>query len=143
MPSIPVRLLLGFLAAAIAVVTVHQSIVFLLDASGLITRQAWSTAPHGPLQVPTIVNSTFWGGLWGALLGLIYDRFPGRSAWLKGLLFGWMMYIVSNSTLLPLIKGQPLFFDFQWNQALAVFLILSGFGMATAILYDWLRQRFA
>ncbi len=141
MPSALKKPVLGFIAAALAVLTVHQSIVFLLDVSGLITRQAWSLAPTGPLQVPTIVNGVFWGGLWGSLMALVYHKIPGGAAWLKGLLFGWMMYIVSNSTLLPLIKGNPMFFGGDVNQALAVFLILSGFGITTALIYNWLQGR--
>lgn len=139
---VPIKsLALGFLAAALAVVTVHQSIVYLLDASGLISRQAWSMAAHGPLQVPAIVNGMFWGGLWGSLLAVLYDRLPTNAAWLKGLIFGWGVYVLSNNLILPILKGQPLFYGGNFNQLLSVFLILSGFGMATALIYNWLRGR--
>jgi hypothetical protein len=136
----PSNLALGFFAAAIAVVTVHQSIVFILNETGLISRTAWSMAPHGPLAVPSLLNAVFWGGLWGALLVLLYDNLPGRGPLPKGLLFGWAIYLFSNNIILPLIKGQPLFYGGDVNQLLAVFLILSGFGMATAFIYSLLRR---
>jgi hypothetical protein len=131
----------GFLAAALAVVTVHQSIVFGLDSAGIIKRAAWSLEPMGPLQIPTLLNSMFWGGLWGAVLALVYPKLPGSAAWLKGLVFGWLIYVLSNNLILPLIKGKPLFFGGDFNQLLSVFLILSGFGIATAVIYNALRSR--
>jgi phosphotransferase system glucose/maltose/N-acetylglucosamine-specific IIC component len=135
------NLVTGFVAAAIAVLTVHQSIVFGLDSAGVISREAWSVKPHGPLQIPTILNSVFWGGLWGSVLALLYNKLPGSAAWIKGLLFGWLIYFFSNNLILPLIKGNPLFFGGDLNQLAAVFLILSGFGMATAIIYNAFRVR--
>jgi hypothetical protein len=130
------RVFAGFLSAAIAVLTVHQGLVFLLDASGLISRQAWSLAPHGPLQVPSLLNAVFWGGLWGSVLALVYDIVPGRAAAIKGLVFGWMIYLFSNNLILPILKGTPLFYGGDLNQLLAVFVILSGFGATTAIIYN-------
>lgn len=131
----------GFAAAAIAVVTVHQSIVFGLDSGGIIKRAAWSLDPVGPFQLPTILNSIFWGGLWGAVLALVYPKLPGSAAWFKGLVFGWLIYLLSNNLILPLIKGKPLFYGGDTNQLLSVFLILSGFGAATAVIYNALRSR--
>jgi hypothetical protein len=140
--AVPFRnVVTGFVAAAIAVLTVHQSIVFALDNIGFIDRDAWSLAPHGPFQIPTIVNAVVWGGLWGALFALLFSKLPGQAAWLKGLLFGWMIYLFSNNLILPLIKGNPLFFGGNINQLVAVFLILSGFGIATAVIYNALRVR--
>jgi hypothetical protein len=131
----------GFAAAAIAVVTVHQCIVFGLDSAGIIKRAAWSLDPVGPFQIPTILNSIFWGGLWGAVLALVYPKLPGSAAWLKGLVFGWLIYLLSNNLILPLMKGKPLFYGGDTNQLLSVFLILSGFGAATAVIYNALRNR--
>ena len=130
---------MGFIAAAIAVVLVHQSIVFLLNTAGIWDKAPWSTAPTGPWGVPSILNSIFWGGLWGAVLALAFNTLPGTATWLKGLFFGWMIFLVSNCVVLPLIKGQPLFYSFDPAKLLSVFLILSGFGIATALIYERLR----
>lgn len=61
------NLLFGFIAGAIAVVVVHQSVVYALVATGMLpaTSIPWNLKPYGPLGVPTVVNTMFWGGLWG------------------------------------------------------------------------------
>lgn len=134
------NLTVGFVAAAVAVVSVHQAIVWLLDASGLIERQAWSMAPVEPWGVPTLVNAMFWGGLWGAVMAALFDSLPGRTTLQKGLLFGWAIFAFANCLLIPLIKGSPLIYGFDLAKLLSVFLILSGFGIASALIYDWMRR---
>ena len=144
------RLALGFIAAAVAVVVAHQVIIFLLTKAGILPAAtvAWNMKPYGPFNVPTLVNSMFWGGLWGALFGLIHERLPGGALWLKGLVYGLLIVIVSNWTLLPLIRralgvtnaAQIAFFSgFDPMRMLAVLLILGGFGIGTGIIYGLLR----
>lgn len=153
--------LLGFIAGALAVVTAHQGIIFLLAKYGFTihtglgvgekftfglpsSTQTWSFAPYGPLGVPTIVNQMFWGGLWGALYALIHDKVPGTMDWLKGVIYGLIITVISNWTLLPLIRralgvtnpGQTaLFSGGDPNRMISVALILSGFGLACALIY--------
>ena len=146
------RIVFGFIAATLAVVTLHQVIVWALGPGlGAInwlpsTSRAWSTAPFGPLGVPLIVNSMFWGGLWGALYGLIHEKLPGGSPVVKGLVYGLSIVVISNWLLLPLIKGQifgqanqVLFAGYVPTRLAAGALILSGFGIATAVFYRLLR----
>ncbi len=135
----PYTLLLGFLAAAISVIVVHQGIVFALNKAGIWPAKPWSMAPIGPYKVPTIVNSVFWGGLWGVVFAAIQRYIPGDTVWQQGLVFGWLMALVSNFTILPLIKGQPLFMGSDARKIAIVLAILSGFGIATALLFRWLR----
>lgn len=135
----PVDLLIGFLAAALAVLFVHQSIVLVFNKAGWIATKPWSTQPIGPWGAPTIVNSLFWGGLWGVVYALIEKHLPGSASWIKGWIFGVGMALVSNFTLLPLIKSQPLFMGGDGKKIAAVLAILSGFGIATALLFDLLR----
>ena len=142
--------LMGFVAAAIAVVIAHQGMVYLLASQGILppTSVAWSTKPIGPWNVPTIVNSIFWGGLWGALFGLIHDKLPGGALWLKGLLYGLAIVVVSSWFLVPLIKGQIFSVPNQVFFAggvplrlLAGALILGSFGLVTGIIYGLLNGR--
>ncbi|MFM9938827.1 MAG: hypothetical protein ACKVP7_04950 [Hyphomicrobiaceae bacterium] len=146
--SIGLNLLLGFIAAAIAVVTVHQGIVFVLTQIGLIKGTPWSLSPIKPWGMPQIVNSMFWGGLWGVLFAVIHDKLPGGAMWLKGLIFGLIITVISNWTLLPLIKGhvfgqpnQILFAGWDPTRMLATVLILTGFGIATGIIYGLIARR--
>lgn len=131
--------LIGFLAAAIAVVVAHEVILFFLNAASILPVKPWSMEPVGPYQVPKIVNSIFWGGLWGVVYVFVQPYLPGAHAWERGLIFGILIALVSNFTLLALVKGQPLFMGYDGTRIVAVLVILAGFGAATGILYEKLR----
>jgi len=73
---------------------------------------------------------------------MLYDWVPGGAAWLKGLIFGFCIVLISNWTLLPLIKGrlfgqpnQVLFGGFNPQRMLIVLAILGAFGLGLGILY--------
>jgi hypothetical protein len=139
------NLLMGFIAAAIAVVTAHEIIDLLLLKAGLFPRVPWSMAPAAVTGVPQIVSDVFWGGLWGVLFVLIEDRLPGGSLTLKGLIFGIVgPALIGVFILLPLITGRfPLFFGGDPKLIVSVLLILAGFGAAMGWLYGLLTSRVA
>jgi hypothetical protein len=141
------NVVLGFIAAAIAVVTVHQAILFGLTAAGLAKAEPWSLKPMGPFGVPTLLNNMFWGGLWGAVFGAIWHWVPGNTMWIKGLVFGVLITIVSNWTLLPLIRGkllglpnQALFAGGDPQRMLVTLLVVGGFGAALGLIYGWIAR---
>lgn len=147
------RIVLGFLAAAISVLVVHQGIVYVLGMSGMTRGVPWNLQPikYGPLPwLPLLANSVFWGGLWGVVFALVYDRLPGGMAWLKGLIFGILVVIFSNWIFLPLIRQyafnyppQPLFAGFNGSNPMVLlpgFLILAGFGLGLGIIYGLLAR---
>jgi hypothetical protein len=143
------RIVLGFIAAAISVLVVHEGIIYLLNAGGYIPSQGWSMTPAiPPWGVPRLVNNVFWGGLWGVLFALLYNWIPGGMAWLKGLIFGLFIVVVSNWILLPLIKGQvfgqanQVLFN-AWNpqRMLIVAVIIGGFGLGLGIIYGLIGPR--
>jgi hypothetical protein len=137
------RIALGFLAGAISVVVAHEGTISLLHAAGYIPTSGWSMTPAiPPWGVPRLVNNVFWGGLWGILFALLYERVPGGMAWLKGLIFGLGIVLVSNWILLPLIKGrlfgqpnQVLFGGWNPQRMLIVLAILGAFGVGLGIAY--------
>jgi hypothetical protein len=146
MQGIAGRIMLGFVAAAISVVVVHEGIILLLSHYGLIRSTAWGMQPIPPWGVPRLVNNIFWGGLWGILFALIYDWIPGGASWLKGLIFGLCIVVVSNWIMLPLIKGrvfeqsnQVLFNGWNPQLMLAVACIVGGFGLGLGIIYGILH----
>jgi hypothetical protein len=137
------RIVLGFLAGAISVLVAHEGTIYLLHAAGYIPTNGWSMTPAiPPWGVPRLLNNVFWGGLWGVLFALLYERVPGGMAWLKGLIFGLCIVLISNWTLLPVIKGrlfgqpnQVLFGGWNPQRMLIVLAILGAFGLGLGIVY--------
>jgi hypothetical protein len=146
----PAALAMGFIAAAIAVVTVHQAIVYGLVQGKFLpaTSQAWSVRPVPPYGVPAIANSVFWGGLWGMLFAAVWPKLPGGAMWVRGLIFGLLMVVFSNWLLVPFVKGvlfkipnQPFFGGLDPSRMLATALIVGGFGLTLGLIYGMLQKR--
>jgi hypothetical protein len=106
MPSAQMRAFLGFVAAAISVLTFHQGMVALLHEFGLAPFGPYRTTPVPPFGLPTIVSLCFWGGLYGAVFGLALPRFTWP-AWLCGLILGVIAALVGLFIVAPL-KGLPI-----------------------------------
>lgn len=68
------RTLAGFLLGVLAVLTFHQAAIGVMHAYGLVANPPFRLNPVGPLGVPAIANSAFWGGLWGVAIFLATDR---------------------------------------------------------------------
>jgi hypothetical protein len=137
------RVLLGFVAGAIAVVTAHEIICFILNKAGLFPRVPWSLKPSAKTGIPQIVSDMIWGGLWGCLFALLFAQLPGGSATLKGVIFGIVgPALIGVFILVPLITGRfPLFFGFDPKPLGSVLLILAGFGAAMGWIYGLLVAR--
>jgi hypothetical protein len=136
------RLVVGFVSAVLAVVLVHQSMVWVLTWIGLIKSTPWGLAPVPPFGVPMLINGMFWGGLWGALYGLIHERLPGGVSAIRGLVYGLAILVVSNWLALPFIRGQLLgqkgqvfFAGFDPQRMLAGALILAAFGIGLGVIH--------
>ena len=106
MPAAPMRAFLGFVAAAIAVLTFHQGMVAALHSVGWAPLAPYRTTPVPPFNVPVIVSLCFWGGLYGAVFGLAMPRFTWP-AWLCGVILGVIAATVGMFIVAP-IKGLPL-----------------------------------
>lgn len=143
MPStLPKALAIGFIAGAAAVPLFHQGMVLILHLAGQIPSFPWSTRPVPPFGVPTLLNQMFWGGLWGALFAAVADATPGRSLWVKGVVFGLFgPWLLGNGLLVPSIKGGPLFFGFAAPRMMIGAAIGAAFGLGLALIYGLLRSR--
>ncbi|NJO33911.1 MAG: hypothetical protein HC869_12980 [Rhodospirillales bacterium] len=78
---------------------------------------------------------------------MIYEQLPGGTAWLKGLIYGLLIVVVSNWILLPLIKGQifgqpnqVLFGGWNPQRMAATAIILGAFGLALGAIYGLMRR---
>lgn len=73
------RIAVGFLAAVLSVLVFHQGMILLLRETGLFgfprTSIVWNLAANPrAFGLPTLVNLCFWGGLYGAVFGLLAGR---------------------------------------------------------------------
>lgn len=73
MSALP-RLALGFAAGALSILIFREATVFGLNQVGLTQMAVYSWRAAPPLGLPLIVNQCFWGGLWGILFVLLWDR---------------------------------------------------------------------
>jgi len=137
------KLAFGFIAGAIAVVTAHEIIDFILNKAGVFPRVPWSMKPAALTGVPQIASDMFWGGLWGVLFALLVAQIPGGNFIIKGLVFGIIgPAILGVFILVPLITARfPLFFGLDPKLLISVLLILAGFGATMGWIYGLLAER--
>jgi hypothetical protein len=139
MPSALMRVFLGFIAGAIAVLTFHQGMVAALHAAGWVQFAPYPTAPVPPFGVPRIADLCFWGGLYGAAFGLVMPRFTWPT-WLNGLILGVIAALVGMFIVAPL-KGLPI--AGGWAPAnILRSLVINGFwGLGVGIILPLLMPR--
>lgn len=139
MTGAPARALLGFITAAIAVLVFHQGMILILGQFGLVQARVYNLTLVGPLSVPQIVNQCFWGGLYGAVFGLLWPRFTWP-AWACGLILGIIASLVSMFVVAA-IKGNPIGAGWQaWPMARN--LLINGFwGLGVGLLSPFLLPR--
>lgn len=136
------NMVIGFIAAALAVLIFHQGISYLIGQLGWSRGDAWSMAPIAPYGVPRLLNAMFWGGLYGILFGLIVEYLPGGSYPVRGFIFGLVFTTILGSWLIvSLIKGRPIFSGFfhsyDFTRLRNGFLLNAvGFGIGLGLLYQ-------
>jgi hypothetical protein len=142
-PGTPSRgrdLVLGFLAGALAVVTFHQGMVFLLSSIGLIQSRVYALQGVPPFGVPTILNQMFWGGLWGLLFAALADALPPWPLLLLGFTFGVLGPVLTSWFVVASLKGLPIAAGGVPQRMLAGILINGCWGIGMALLYAGLRH---
>ena len=92
-----------------------------------------------PLGVPVIVDLCFWGGLYGALFGLLMPRFT-LPLWLCGLILGIIAALVGMFIVAP-IKGNAIANGWHaWPMARS--LLINGFwGVGVGLILPLLMPR--
>ncbi|MDF1721861.1 MAG: hypothetical protein P1U65_14410 [Minwuia sp.] len=82
-------LVIWFIAGCIGVLAGHQIVLMLLHNAGIAPFAPFPMQPVEPLGVPQLVSLTFWGGIWGILLGAITPWFGrGPKYWVLVAIFG-------------------------------------------------------
>jgi hypothetical protein len=139
MPSASMRAFLGFVAAAISVLTFHQGMIAALHSLGWTQFAPYPLRPVRPWGVPLIVDLCFWGGLYGAIFGLLVPRFTLPLS-LCGLILGIIaslvgMFVVASIKGVPIANG--------WHPwPIARSLLINGFwGLGVGVILPLLMPR--
>jgi hypothetical protein len=133
-------LVLGFLAGALAVVTFHQGMVFLLSSVGLIQSRVYALHGVPPFGVPTILNQMFWGGLWGVLFAAVANTLPRWPLLLLGFTFGVLGPVLVSWFVVAPLKGLPIAAGGVPQRMLASILINGCWGIGMVLIYAGLRR---
>ena len=139
-------MVLGFIAGAIATVTVHEIINTIFENPNVWTgwpRHAWNMAPSAVTGVPQILSDMFWGGAWGALFPVIFGALPKGPLTFKGLLYGLLgPALIGVFLAIPFLTGRwPPFFGGNASLIIPVLFILGGFGAFLGWLYGFLAYK--
>jgi hypothetical protein len=134
----PMRAVLGFVAAAISVLVFHQGAWALLHLAGLMPPP-YPMGPVPPWRVPQTIDFCFWGGLYGAVYGLVLPKLqmPG---WVSGLLLGVIATLVLWFIVAP-IKGRPIAFGWVPQTMLVVLAIHAAWGIGVGLILPLLQFR--
>ena len=112
----------------------------LLHAAGLMPAAPYPTDPVPPLGVPRIANFCFWGGLYGAALGLALPRLPRAPPWLLGLGLGLLAVLVLWFVVAPR-EGQPVASGFVPVRMVVGALIHLAWGLGVGLILGLLTRR--
>src|SRR5215211_1589380 len=103
-----VRLVLGFLAGVLAVLTFHQATLAVLTSLGALSTNVYSMRPVAPLGVPQIVSSAFWGGVWGIVFAVFAAQFRRGAYWAFAIGLGAIALPLVGWFIVAPLKGQPM-----------------------------------
>ena len=128
-----------FIAGTLAVPLGHQIALWILNAAGVVSRAPFAMTPTKPFGVPQVISLSFWGGVWGIILGLILARARGAKFWWLALIVGAIAPTLVAVLVVAPLKGQPVGAN---ATLLAVGLIVNAvWGVATAAFYRMMQRR--
>ena len=122
-----------FIAGALAVPLFHQSVLAILHATKWVERGAFAMTPTQPFGIPQVISLSFWGGVWGLLLGLLMDRVNSARDWLLALVFGMIAPTLVAGLVVAPLKGQHITTD--GHMIITGLLINGAWGLGTAVVY--------
>lgn len=123
-----------FGAGALAVPLFHQVLLLILNAIGWVDRRPFTLSPTEPFGIPQVVSLSFWGGVWGIVLGFVLARIHERAKyWAVALIFGAVAPTLVAIAVVAPLKGQPVVLD---PKMILIGLLVNGaWGIGTAALY--------
>jgi hypothetical protein len=130
------RLMVGFVAGFLSVLTVQSATLAIFYAAGApVPFPPWSMMPVPPFGVPVTLSAAFWGGLWGVAYALLEPRLTARLGWWAGgLAFGALPLLALWFVALPL-KGLPVGGGFAPAGVAVAIVLHAVFGLGTAAIF--------
>lgn len=134
---IQTRLMIGFIAGFISVLTFSNGMIALLYVAGASVPFApWSMASVPPLGVPMSLSGAFWGGLWGVVYAFLEPRLTARLGWwCGGLVFGGVLPLFVLWFVVMPLKGLPIGGGFALPGVPLDIVLHAVFGLGTSILF--------
>lgn len=142
------RTIVGFVAGAIGVLTVHQALLWILHRVGFAPWPAYRLAPTRPFGIPYMLSAAFWGGLWGIVIFRVSaaQRTEGRAV-VVAILIAALLPTLAGAVLVVLHVGSISSTDLGTTpkvQALVASLIVNGgWGASVQLIGAALTRRFA
>lgn len=128
-----------FIAGTLAVPLGHQLALWALNAIHFIDRAPFAMAATKPFGVPSVISLSFWGGVWGILLGLILVRMRGAKYWALAIVIGAIAPTLVAGLVVAPLKGMQVGGN---SKLLMTGLIVNAvWGLATAVFYRLLQRR--
>ncbi|HEY0371427.1 MAG TPA: hypothetical protein VGD79_05475 [Thermoanaerobaculia bacterium] len=128
-----------FIAGFLAVPLGHQLVLWVLNAIHFINRAPFSMEPTKPFGVPTWISLSFWGGVWGLILGLILWRTRGAKYWLLAIVIGAIAPTLVAGLVVAPLKGIQVP---KTPTVIATGLLVNGvWGLMTAVFYRVMQRR--
>jgi hypothetical protein len=141
-PSLPSRLLSGFIAGFLATLIFHQLLLYLLWAIKVAPFGPFSMAATKPFGVPAVISLAFWGGIWGIVFALIDRSFPDRFGyWVASFLFGAIFPSLAALLVVLPLKGLPMGGGWHVPLLITVFLINGAWGFGTGLILRLLSPK--
>ena len=139
MRSLSTRLFLGSLAGALAVLLFHQTTLQAFYWAGLAPQAAFRIAQVPPFDAPVVVSITFWGAVYGAILGIVspWARVP---LWLQAAGAGFCAMALAWFVFLPLM-GHAAAFGWRVGPMVRSFIAYQAWGAGFRLLSPRLHPR--
>ena len=94
-----------------------------------------------PFGVPAVISLSFWGGVWGAIMIPIIDRFRDAKYWIWALVFGAVAPTLVAWFVVAPLKHQPMAGGWKASAMMIGLIVNSVWGLGTALFYRLFSRR--
>jgi hypothetical protein len=129
-----------FIAGFLAVPLGHQIALWILNAVHFIDRAPFGMAATKPFGVPSLISLSFWGGVWGIILGLILLRTRAANYYLLATVIGAIAPTLVAIFVVAPLKGMTA----SGNPSKLIItglIVNAAWGVMTAVFYRLLSRR--